>query len=132
MALHERSGDLDLAVASFHHLLRSGRPLRFVPHSSSRRFYQVRSPASFAFRGRADWVGRALGERLGCTAALAAEISQTASGKGEKQEYGAGEFVDVSGALAAAGRLPTLRIDGPFGASWCEKDRVEVADEWGS
>ena len=59
---------------------------------------------------------RALGERLGCTSTLAAEISKTASGKGEKAGYGSGEFFDVSGALAAASKMPTLRIDGPFGA----------------
>ena len=113
MALHERSRDLDVAVAPFHHLLCSGRSLRLVPYPPSRGLHQVRPfPRSLGWEANE---GRALGERLGCTAALAAEISMTASGKGEKQEYGGGEFVDVSGAMAAAGRLPTLRIDGPFG-----------------
>lgn len=61
---------------------------------------------------------RALGERLGCTSALAAEITKTAGFRDEKKEYeyGAGEYVDVSGALAAAGKLPLIRVDGPFGA----------------
>lgn len=59
---------------------------------------------------------RALGERLGCTPGLAAQITKSASGKGEKKEYGDDEFQDMSGALLAAGKMPTLRIDGPFGA----------------
>lgn len=58
---------------------------------------------------------RALGERLGCTADLAKEVTEGANGKRELA-YGEGKFVDYSGALLAAGRMPLLRIDGPYGA----------------
>ena len=58
---------------------------------------------------------RALGERLGCTADLAKELTEGANGKRELG-YGEGEFVDYSGALFNAGRMPLLRIDGPYGA----------------
>lgn len=58
---------------------------------------------------------RALGERLGCTADLAKELTEGANGKRELG-YGESEFVDYSGALLAAGRMPLLRIDGPYGA----------------
>lgn len=48
---------------------------------------------------------------------MAAQITKSASGKGEKRaDYGEVGFADVSAALLASGRMPTLRIDGPFGA----------------
>ncbi|KAI5476018.1 hypothetical protein MNV49_000490 [Pseudohyphozyma bogoriensis] len=60
---------------------------------------------------------KALGNRLGCTEGLAAETSLSASGKNEKGGYGSGDFVDVQEVLGARSRpLPTLRIDGPYGA----------------
>lgn len=59
---------------------------------------------------------RALGERLGCTAQLAQEVTGRADGKGEKKGYGEGEFVDYSSASIAAGLMSVLRIDGPYGA----------------
>ncbi|KAM0747903.1 NADPH oxidase [Meredithblackwellia eburnea MCA 4105] len=66
---------------------------------------------------------RALGERLGCTSSVAAEASQTASGLlvDEKSisdfRYSGGDaYIDVGAALSQAGRMPRLKIDGPFGA----------------
>jgi hypothetical protein len=60
---------------------------------------------------------RALGNRLGCTEGLAAETSLTASGKNEKSGYGDSGFVNVQEVLGARSRpMPTLRIDGPYGA----------------
>jgi hypothetical protein len=63
-----------------------------------------------------------LGERLGCTPALAARITQSASGQSvltekEKEAFGnAGmeEFVDVSSGLSGRG-MPKIFVDGPFG-----------------
>ena len=43
-------------------------------------------------------------------------MESTKSALGDEKSYGAAAFVDVSQALAAAGRMPTLRIDGPYGA----------------
>lgn len=57
---------------------------------------------------------QALGESLGCTARLAAEITEGSRGKGEKR--GEEKYVDLSSAILAAGKLPVLRIDGPYGA----------------
>lgn len=67
-----------------------------------------------------------MGERLGCTPALVAEITAAAN-KGvisekEKEAFGdsgetcSGEaaFVDVSRITNVRG-MPTLRVDGPFG-----------------
>lgn len=61
---------------------------------------------------------QALGERLGCTSILAAELTASATGRGEKKGFGRSEteFVDFSDALFAAGKMPVLRIDGPYGA----------------
>ena len=72
---------------------------------------------------------RALGERLGCSPILAAQITQSASGQSvltekEKEAFGnAGkqEFVDVSSGLSGRG-MPKIYVDGPFGkfrhSSW--------------
>ncbi|GAA6019835.1 hypothetical protein JCM10207_003715 [Rhodosporidiobolus poonsookiae] len=108
-----------------------------------------------------DWT-IALGNRLGCTSALAAELNTTASGQypsaaqekaklarlvsggdgdsdsvsvslddrggGGEDEYGAGEFYDVTrSALAAAGNLPYIKVDGPFGAPAEDVFKAEVA-----
>ncbi|ORY89731.1 ferric reductase NAD binding domain-domain-containing protein [Leucosporidium creatinivorum] len=77
-----------------------------------------------------DWT-QALGDRLGCTLSLAAEITRTAGRrdsmeKGEN-DYGDAEFIDVGGALLAAGRLPSIKVDGPFGAPAEDVFKSEVA-----
>lgn len=59
---------------------------------------------------------RALGDRLGCTAALAEQLSARASSGGTGEKGGEGEFVEFGRALMAAGKMPVLRIDGPYGA----------------
>lgn len=63
---------------------------------------------------------RALGDRLGCTLSLASQISKTAgrpdSDEKSDFEYGADDFIDMGGALLAAGKLPQIKVDGPFGA----------------
>lgn len=71
---------------------------------------------------------KALGERLGCTAAVAANATRTASGKDEKKgyDYGSTDYIDVSGALMS-GSMPTLRIDGPYGAPAEDVFKHEVA-----
>jgi NADPH oxidase len=69
----------------------------------------------------------ALGERLGCTSALADAITRSASGKNDKSGQPESEFVDVSEALNAAKNWPTLRIDGPYGAPAEDVFKHEVA-----
>lgn len=63
---------------------------------------------------------RALGDRLGCTLSLAAEITKTAGRRDSMEkggnDYGDAEFIDVGGALLATGRLLRIKVDGPFGA----------------
>lgn len=56
----------------------------------------------------------ALGERLGCTASLAAQLSEQSKKGILSQDSALGEFTDVSGAMGRP--LPSLKIDGPFGA----------------
>ncbi|GAA5867119.1 hypothetical protein JCM8547_006245 [Rhodosporidiobolus lusitaniae] len=113
-----------------------------------------------------DWTV-ALGNRLGCTPLLAAELNRTASGssslkqhfpsasseksalarqlsssassilsdvsldvdeKPRSDEYGKGEFYDVTkSALAAGGNLPDIKVDGPFGAPAEDVFKAEVA-----
>ncbi|GAA5911842.1 hypothetical protein JCM6882_005215 [Rhodosporidiobolus microsporus] len=107
-----------------------------------------------------DWT-MALGNRLGCTRSLAAELNSTAtgaypsaaeekarlarldsislseddgasmSGSGcgkSDDEYGKGEFYDVTtSALAAGGNLPRIKVDGPFGAPAEDVFKAEVA-----
>ncbi|GAA5835903.1 hypothetical protein JCM11251_006598 [Rhodosporidiobolus azoricus] len=111
-----------------------------------------------------DWT-MALGERLGCTPVLAAELNSTASGQypssliskseksarlarldsislsestylsertasigGRGEEYGKGEFYDVTAsALVAGGNLPKIKVDGPFGAPAEDVFKAEVA-----
>ncbi|KAL8292839.1 hypothetical protein RQP46_000533 [Phenoliferia psychrophenolica] len=68
---------------------------------------------------------RALGDRLGCTTAVAMESSKSAIG--DEKTYGDAAFVDVSRALAAAGKMPTLRVDGPYGAPTEDVFKHEVA-----
>ncbi|BGP00200.1 hypothetical protein NBRC10513v2_004424 [Rhodotorula toruloides] len=88
-----------------------------------------------------DWT-RALGQLLGCDSATVARLSTSykSADLGEKAKLdsppgyleavndGSGDFHDVtSGALDAVGSLPTIRIDGPFGAPTQDVFRHEVA-----
>ncbi|GAA5908982.1 hypothetical protein JCM5296_002101 [Sporobolomyces johnsonii] len=85
-----------------------------------------------------DWTS-ALGERLGCTPSVAADITRPASGKTsltshEKQALDRrslvleDDYFDVtSAALAAGGTMPVLRVDGPFGAPAEDVFKAEVA-----
>ncbi|KAK4704238.1 hypothetical protein P7C70_g1970, partial [Phenoliferia sp. Uapishka_3] len=77
-----------------------------------------------------DWTS-ALADRLGCTSSVAAQSTKSASGDDEKM-YGEAAFIDVSQALAAAGKMPTLRIDGPFGAPAEDVFKHEGALTFGS
>lgn len=66
----------------------------------------------------------ALGERLGATVSLAAQLTAEAS-KGNEKGFDPDEFMDVS---AVSGRpLPALKIDGPFGAPAEDVFKYEVA-----
>lgn len=72
---------------------------------------------------------RALGERLGCTSALATHLSQEAKRGTEKTATeglacGAGSFYDVTKAVEF---LPTLRVDGPFGTAAEDVFKSEIA-----
>ncbi|GAA6040015.1 hypothetical protein JCM8097_004739 [Rhodosporidiobolus ruineniae] len=98
-----------------------------------------------------DWT-MALGNRLGCTPSLAAELNTSASGllpisrtstsssltsTDEKRSrpasaappaYGDGEFYDVTASALQAGRgLPGIKVDGPFGAPAEDVFKAEVA-----
>jgi NADPH oxidase len=81
-------------------------------------------------RQAGDWT-HALGERLGCTRALAAELTAAAKKgtevkKEEGDNIGSADFFDVGGNLANV-RMPTLRVDGPFGAPAEDVFKKEVA-----
>jgi NADPH oxidase len=80
-------------------------------------------------RQAGDWT-KALGERLGCTQALAAELTAAAkSGVASEKAIdamGSADYVDVGGKLSNV-RMPTLRVDGPFGAPAEDVFRKEVA-----
>jgi NADPH oxidase len=72
---------------------------------------------------------KALGERLGCTAALADELTQQARYGQEKiisrdTAYGLMEFQEVTSMVAS---LPALRVDGPYGAPAEDVFESEVA-----
>ena len=69
---------------------------------------------------------RALGERLGCTSTLAAQLTAQAKRGIEKSDSDRVQsaFFDVT---SAAGRLPVMRIDGPFGAPAEDVYKSEVA-----
>ncbi|GAA5979740.1 hypothetical protein JCM11641_004072 [Rhodosporidiobolus odoratus] len=98
-----------------------------------------------------DWTV-ALGNRLGCTSLLAAELTSSASGKypsaaqekaclaggrddisldfnsKSEEDHTSGEFYDVTtSALAAGGNLPSIKVDGPFGAPAEDVFKAEVA-----
>jgi NADPH oxidase len=81
---------------------------------------------SVHIRQAGDWT-RALGERLGCTQALAAQLTQDAKLGQEKGEAGYGEaaFVDVTRLDQTS--LPMMRIDGPYGAPAEDVFEKEVA-----
>lgn len=71
----------------------------------------------------------ALGNRLGCTSALAEQLTREARMGVEKMAeekfaYGTGKFYDVTKTI---GTLPKLRIDGPFGAPAEDVFNSEVA-----
>jgi NADPH oxidase 1 len=80
-------------------------------------------------RQAGDWT-RALGERLGCTQALASELTAAAKAgiASEKgfEAIGSADYFDVGGKLSNM-RMPTLRVDGPFGAPAEDVFRKEVA-----
>lgn len=72
---------------------------------------------------------KALGERLGCTSALAAQLTREANHGTEKSglrdtTYGAGHFYDITKAVQ---HLPILRVDGPFGTAAEDVFNCEVA-----
>ena len=69
---------------------------------------------SVHIRQAGDWT-IALGERLGCTAALAKELTDAARDGTVKEKTldGGPSFMDVTN---AARSLPVIRVDGPFGA----------------
>ncbi|GAA5939361.1 hypothetical protein JCM1841_006714 [Sporobolomyces salmonicolor] len=93
---------------------------------------------SVHIRQAGDWT-IALGERLGCTPSVVADITRSACGKTwstshEKQALDRrsltfdGDYFDVaSAALAAGGMMPVLRVDGPFGAPAEDVFKAEVA-----
>jgi len=65
-----------------------------------------------------------LGERLGCSATLANTLTDQAKKGVEKDRYGESSFVDVTG---ASSNLPSIRVDGPFGAPAEDVFKHEVA-----
>jgi NADPH oxidase len=82
---------------------------------------------SVHIRQAGDWT-RALGERLGCTQNLALQLTDEAKVGREKSElgYGDSDFIDVTG-INPNVSLPTLRIDGPYGAPAEDVFKKEVA-----
>lgn len=72
---------------------------------------------SVHIRQAGDWT-KALGERLGCTSSLASQLTRDAKSAQEVDEapnYGQGSFVDVT-KMSSTLSLPSIRIDGPYGA----------------
>lgn len=66
---------------------------------------------SVHIRQAGDWTC-ALGDRLGCTQALAAQLTKDAK-RGSDVEYGTGEFIDVT-KMGSNMSLPAIRVDGPY------------------
>lgn len=84
--------------------------------------------ASVHIRQAGDFT-KTLGERLGCTSALAAQLTREANHGSEKTgsrdiAYGAGHFYDITKAVQ---HLPVLRVDGPFGTAAEDVFDCEVA-----
>lgn len=142
MALPQRPDDLSLPMAPFHDLFGSERPLHLDSRPASRRLDQVSFHFRLDYRGTSSLPThstsyRELAEKLGCSNALAGNLStsgfrkssilplplveskdlddQSASNRAEGLD--AGDLYDVTpAALVAAGSLPEIRVDGPFGA----------------
>lgn len=75
-----------------------------------------------------DWT-QGLGERVGAGPSVVAALTQAAMGGKEKDEsvYGTrGDFVELDPGHSARA-LPTVRIDGPYGAPAEDVFKVEVA-----
>lgn len=76
-----------------------------------------------------DWT-QALGERVGAGPSVVAQLTQAAMKGGEKEEkssvFGRGDFVELDTGSVSRG-LPTVRIDGPYGAPAEDVFDVEVA-----
>jgi len=68
----------------------------------------------------------AVGERLGATPALAASLTSSVKKGLEGGDARDGNFVDITSAIGGA-RLPSLRIDGPYGAPAEDVFTCEVA-----
>lgn len=134
VALPQCSGGLAVPVAPVYDFVGAGGPVRLGAHSPSRGLDAVSSSHS-APNPRFPLVDvsldSALGLLLGCDSATVARFStsfesvdlaekaklDSPPGYLEAVNDGSGDFHDVtSGALDAVGSLPTIRIDGPFGA----------------
>ncbi|TNY18171.1 NADPH oxidase [Rhodotorula diobovata] len=86
-----------------------------------------------------DWT-QALAARLGCTPEVAASLSTSGhrrstffpldldAGKGDEGRSPTSDFYDVTlTALTAGGKLPVIRVDGPYGAPAQDVFKAEVA-----